>query len=69
MKDILLNFERESNQMSATRGLQSKSEEQTFILRLDRKFRFQYSQLFRNYQVLEKENKSDFSSDFLMIII
>ncbi|UJR38008.1 hypothetical protein I4U23_030690 [Adineta vaga] len=50
MKDMLINLEREANQMSATRGLQAQSEEQTFIIKIDRAFRAQYDNLLQSYQ-------------------
>jgi hypothetical protein len=51
MRDMIMNLEREANQMSGTRGLQPKSDEQTFIMRMDRTFRSQYEILLRSYQV------------------
>ncbi len=51
MRDMMLNLEREGKQMSGTRGLQAKSDEQTFIMRVDRTFRLQYELLLRSYQV------------------
>jgi meckelin len=51
MKDILMNFHREENRMSNTRGLQDNSEEQIFIMKINRSFRRQYELLFRNYYV------------------
>ncbi|CAF0975904.1 unnamed protein product [Adineta ricciae] len=50
MRDMLVNLEREANQMSGTRGLQAKSEEQTFIIKIDRPFRIQYDVLLQSYQ-------------------
>jgi meckelin len=51
MKDMIMNLERESKQMSGTRGLQPKSDEQTFIIKSDRSFRKQYDYLLGSYQV------------------
>jgi hypothetical protein len=51
MRDMIMNLERESKQMSGTRGLEPKYDEQTFIVRLDRKFRRQYEDLLQHYQV------------------
>ena len=51
---MIMNLERESKQMSGTRGLQAKSDEQTFIIRIDRTFRIQYEILLRSYQVKKK---------------
>jgi meckelin len=51
MSDMLTNLERESKRMSSTRGLQAKSNEQTFIVKLDRSCREQYSRLRQSYQV------------------
>ncbi|CAF0826220.1 unnamed protein product [Adineta steineri] len=50
MKDMLINLERESNQMSGTRGLQAKANDQTFIILIDHIFRAQYDLLLQNYQ-------------------
>jgi meckelin len=51
IRDMIMNLERESNQMSGTRGLQPKSDEQTFIVKIDLAFRSQYEILLQNYQV------------------
>ena len=51
MKDMMMHLERESNEMIGTRGLEPKSTEQIFIVRVDRTFRSQYDALLRNYQV------------------
>ena len=51
MREMILNLEREAKQMSGTRGLEAKSDEQTFIMRIDQTFRLQYELLLRNYQV------------------
>ena len=58
MKDMLMNLERESNRMSGTRGLEAKSKEQTFIMKLSRKFRQQYGALVQTYQVRNKKKKN-----------
>ncbi|CAF4828802.1 unnamed protein product [Rotaria sp. Silwood1] len=50
MKEMIMNLERESNQMSGTRGLQAKSDEQTFIVQFTGHFRSQYNVLIGNYQ-------------------
>jgi meckelin len=55
IRDMIMNLERESNRMSGTRGLQAKSDEQTFIVRIDRTFRSQYEILLRNYEVNKKK--------------
>jgi meckelin len=55
MKEILINFYREKNQMSGTRGLQDNSNEQIFIMKINRSFRKQYELLFRNYYVRIKK--------------
>jgi meckelin len=62
MKDILMNFHREENRMSNTRGLQDNSEEQIFIMKINRSFRRQYELLFRNYYVRIIISKSSRSS-------
>ncbi|CAF3878723.1 unnamed protein product [Rotaria sp. Silwood1] len=49
MKEILINLYREENRMSGTRGLQANSDEQIFIMKINRSFRTQYESLFRNY--------------------
>jgi len=51
MKDMLLNLERESNRMSGTRGLEAKSDDQTFIIKIDGAFRSQYDLLIQTYRV------------------
>ena len=57
MKEMLMNLERESKQMSGTRGLLAKSQEQSFIIKINRTFRLQYNVLLRNYRVLKNKNK------------
>ena len=56
MRDMLLNLEREGKQMSGTRGLQAKSDEQTFVMRIDPAFRAQYEILLRNYYVSRNDH-------------
>ncbi|CAF3900474.1 unnamed protein product [Rotaria sordida] len=56
MKEMIMNLERESNQMSGTRGLQAKSDEQTFIIQLTSKFRAEYNILISNYQNQQRRN-------------
>ena len=51
MKDMILNLERESKQMIGTRGLQAKSDEQTFIVKIGPSFRRQYDILLGTYRV------------------
>jgi hypothetical protein len=51
MKEILMNFHREKNRMSGTRGLQANSNEQIFIMKINGNFRKQYELLFRHYYV------------------
>ncbi|UJR08253.1 hypothetical protein I4U23_012526 [Adineta vaga] len=50
MKDMMMHLERESNQMIGKRGLQPNSDDQIFIIRVDRAFRSQYELLLLNYQ-------------------
>ncbi|CAF1345544.1 unnamed protein product [Adineta steineri] len=50
MKEMMTNLERESNQKIGTRGLQPNSDDQTFIIRVDKAFRSQYELLLKNYQ-------------------
>jgi hypothetical protein len=57
MRDMIMNLERESNQMSGTRGLEAKSDEQTFIIKLDRPFRAQYNLLLQSYRVNKIKNQ------------
>ncbi|CAF1048612.1 unnamed protein product [Rotaria sordida] len=49
MKEILRNLYREENRMSGTRGLQNNSDEQIFIVKINRQFRRKYASLFQNY--------------------
>jgi hypothetical protein len=51
MKEILINMHREGSGQSGTRGLQDNSDEQIFILKINRAFRKQYVLLFQNYNV------------------
>ncbi|CAF2915951.1 unnamed protein product [Rotaria sp. Silwood2] len=62
MKEMIMNLERESNQMSGGRGLQVKSDEQTFIVQLTKRFRSQYNSLISSYQTQNRTsatNQSD----------
>jgi meckelin len=51
MRDMIGNLDRESKQMSGTRGLQTKSDDQLFIMRIERSFRIQYETLLQSYRV------------------
>lgn len=51
LKDLIMNLERESTQMSGKRGLQAKSEEQTFIMQISKSFYALYNKAVRKYQV------------------
>lgn len=51
VKDMLMNFGRESNETAGKRGLENGSDDQIFIVRIDRLFRSQYERLLRNYEV------------------
>lgn len=51
MRDMLMNLEREGQQMSGTRGLEAGSNEQMFIVKLLPTFRAQYNALLQTYQV------------------
>jgi meckelin len=66
IRDMIMNLERESNQMSGTRGLQAKSDEQIFIMKLARPFRGQYNQLLQSYKVKNK-NKNSRENVYLII--
>jgi meckelin len=54
MKDLSMNLYREANQMSGTRGLQNKSTEQMFIMKINREFRQQYDMLLQDYRVRDR---------------
>ena len=51
IKDMIVNLERESNQTIGRRGLEPNSDDQIFIIKVDRTFRSQYEIFLRNYQV------------------
>lgn len=51
MRDMILNLQRESNETIGKRGLEANSNDQMFIVRVDRAFRSQYEILLLNYQV------------------
>ena len=51
MKEVLMNLYREESGTSSTRGLQDNSDEQIFIMKINRSFRQQYEALFQNYLV------------------
>jgi meckelin len=55
MRDMIMNLERESKQMSGTRGLEAESDEQTFIVRINGQFRLQYEAFLRDYEVKKKQ--------------
>jgi len=67
MKEILMNFNREQNQMSGTRGLENNSNEQIFIMKINRDFRKQYELLFRNYYVRIRESFQPFTFIFFYL--
>ncbi|CAF4509711.1 unnamed protein product, partial [Rotaria socialis] len=49
MKDTVMNLYREENRMSGTRGLEPNSDEQIFIMKINRSFQRQYQSLLRTY--------------------
>ncbi|CAF3802666.1 unnamed protein product [Rotaria magnacalcarata] len=49
MKDTVMNLYREENRMSGTRGLEPNSDEQIFIMKINRSFRRQYQSLLQAY--------------------
>jgi len=51
MKDMIDNLKRESNNKIGGRGLEANSDDQMFIIRVDRVFRLQFEILLRNYDV------------------
>jgi meckelin len=51
MKEMLYHLEQETNQTIGGRGLQPNSEDQIFIVRVDRSFRLQYEIFLQNYRV------------------
>jgi len=51
MKQVIMNLHREENQMIGTRGLQNNSNEQIFIMKINKSFKKQYELLFQNYYV------------------
>ncbi len=54
MKDMLDYLNREVHGKIGSRGLEPNSDDQTFIIRVDRTFRLQYEILLRNYRVKKK---------------
>jgi len=52
MKEMIDNLNREANQTIGGRGLEPNSNDQMFIIRVDRAFRAQYEILLRNYRVI-----------------
>lgn len=60
IRDMIMNLERESRLMSGTRGLQTNSIEQIFIIKINRAFRLQYDLLFRKYYVKRKFFRRNF---------
>ncbi|CAF3358734.1 unnamed protein product [Rotaria socialis] len=61
VKDMLINLERESNAKIGKRGLEVGSDDQIFIVKIDRIFRSQYDRLVRNYEhrMLSRVNKKN----------
>lgn len=51
VKEMIANLEGEANRKIGTRGLQPNSDDQTFIVRVDKIFRAQYDLLLQNYRV------------------
>lgn len=63
MKEMVINLERESRQMSGTRGLEPQSTEQTFIIRVDGAFRGQYDSILQTYQVRAERRRDRAARD------
>jgi len=63
MKQVIMNLHREENQMIGTRGLQNNSNEQIFIMKINKNLKKQYALLFQNYYVrkiiLKSLNRSE----------
>ncbi|CAF1194078.1 unnamed protein product [Rotaria sordida] len=59
IKDMTMNLEHESQGTAGRRGLEPNSDDQIFIIKVDRAFRFQYEILLQNYQnrILTRLNK------------
>ncbi|CAF3770661.1 unnamed protein product [Rotaria sp. Silwood1] len=59
MKEMMINLERESQANSGRRGLETNSDDQIFIIKVDRPVRSQYDLLLRSYQhrILTRVNK------------
>ncbi len=51
MKQVIMNLHREENQMIGTRGLENNSNEQIFIMKINKNFKKQYELLFQSYYV------------------
>ena len=66
MKDMRDRLNREVEQRIGGRGLEANSDDQTFIIQVDRPFRLQYEVLLRNYQV--KLHRSDRFSSLVPLI-
>jgi hypothetical protein len=62
MKEMLLNMERESEQLIGTRGLQPNSNTQTFIVRITSAFRSQYDSFSRGSRVRQVVSNGSFKS-------
>ncbi|CAF1123716.1 unnamed protein product [Rotaria magnacalcarata] len=59
IKDMTMNLERESNQLSGKRGLQAKSDEQTFIVQISRNFRGVYTEARNRYHIQRSRQKEN----------
>ncbi|CAF4483081.1 unnamed protein product, partial [Rotaria sp. Silwood2] len=59
VKDMMLNLKRESEEKIGRRGLEPNSDDQMYIVKVDRTFRSQYELLLRSYQsrILTRSNK------------
>lgn len=54
MRQMLMQFQQESKQMIGKRGLETGSDDQSFIIKVSRPFRSAYDNLLFNYQVSMK---------------
>lgn len=58
ISEMLVNFYRENQRMTSTRGLEIHSHEQLFILKISREFRREFDLLWNNQQNISNDDQS-----------
>lgn len=68
MKGMIMNLQREEENLIGQRGLEPNSKDQIFILKISQRFRSEFDNLINNYRVGVAENDVDRSRDSVFFL-